>query len=269
MVGIVERLVPDALWELFQRVVPEAPSRPQGGGRRRHGDREVLAAIVFVATSGCTWQQLPTASFGPSGATAHRRFSEWSKARVWAKLHRLVLDEHGARGERDWSRCAIDSVNMRALKKGDLTGPNPVDRGKFGSKIHLITEPAGLPLSVGISGANLHDSQALEPLVRGIPPIRSRRGRRRRRPGKLHADKGYDYAHLRRWLRERGIKHRIARRSVEPSQRLGRHRWVVERTVPWPVGCRRLHRRYERKAGHVLAFTGIACTLICYRRLAK
>ncbi len=118
MAGIVERLVPDELWALFQRVVPEAPSRPQGGGRRRHGDREVLAAIVFVATSGCTWQQLPAASFGPSGVTAHRRFTEWSKARVWAKLHRLVLYELGARGELDWSRCAIDSVNMRALKRG-------------------------------------------------------------------------------------------------------------------------------------------------------
>jgi transposase len=118
VVGIVERLVPDELWELFQRVVPGVPSRPQGGGRRRHGDREVLAAIVFVATSGCTWQQLPKSSFGPSGATAHRRFTEWTKARVWAKLHRLVLDELGARGDLDWSRCAIDSVNMRALKKG-------------------------------------------------------------------------------------------------------------------------------------------------------
>lgn len=103
--GIVERLAPDELWELFQRVAPEAPTRPQGGGRRRHGDREVLAAIVFVATSGCTWQQLPAASFGPSGATAHRRFTEWTKARVWAKLHRLVLDELGSRGNLDWSRC--------------------------------------------------------------------------------------------------------------------------------------------------------------------
>jgi transposase len=84
--GIVERLVLDELWELFQRVVPEAPSRPQGGGRRRHGDREVLAAIVSVATSGCTWQQLPAASFGPPGATTHRRFTEWTKARVRAKL---------------------------------------------------------------------------------------------------------------------------------------------------------------------------------------
>ncbi|MGZ3119765.1 IS5 family transposase [Streptomyces sp. H62] len=264
---MVERLVSEELWALFQRVVPEAPVRPQGGGRRRHGDREVLAAIVFVATSGCTWQQLPSASFGPSGATAHRRFAEWSKARVWAKLHRLVLDELGSCGELDWSRCAIDSVNMRALKRGKLTGPNPVDRGKYGSKIHLITERTGLPLSVGISGANLHDSQALEPLVRGIPSIRSRRGPRRRRPAKLHGDKGYDYDHLRRWLRSRNITPRIARKGIESSQRLGRHRWTVERTVAWLAGCRRLHRRYERKAAHFLAFVGIAATLICYRRL--
>ncbi|KOX12676.1 transposase [Nocardiopsis sp. NRRL B-16309] len=114
---MVERLVPDELWDLFQRVVPEAPTRHQAGGRRRHGDREVLAAIIFVATSGCTWAQLPPV-FGPSGPTAHRRFTEWTRARVWAKLHRLVLDELGSRGKVDWSRCAIDSVNMRALKGG-------------------------------------------------------------------------------------------------------------------------------------------------------
>ncbi|GHA77690.1 hypothetical protein GCM10010305_20930 [Streptomyces termitum] len=99
-------------------------------------------------------------------------------------------------------------------KRGPLTGPNPTDRGKLGSKIHLITDRNGLPLSLGISGANVHDSQGLEPLVRGIPPIRSRRGPRRRRPTKLHADKGYDYDHLRRWLRRRGICHRIARRGA-------------------------------------------------------
>lgn len=107
-------------------------------------------------------------------------------------------------------------------KRGPLTGPNPTDRCKLGSKIHLITDRNGLALSLGISGANMHDSQGMEPLVRGIPPIRSRRGPRRRRPAKLHADEGYD--HLRRWLRERGIRHRIARKGVESSQRLGRHR---------------------------------------------
>nr|WP_192918213.1 IS5 family transposase [Streptomyces spectabilis] len=253
---------------MFQRVVPPALERPQGGGHRRRGDREVLAAIIFVAASGCTWNQLPP-GFGLSGVTAFRRFTEWTEARVWAKLHRLVLDELGARGELDWSRCAIDSVSVRALKGGSLTGPNPTDRGKKGSKIHLIVDRQGLPLSVGISAANLHGSQALIPLVRGIPPIRSRRGPRRRRPGKLHGDKDYDYRYLRRWLASRGIRHRLARKGVESSRRLGRHRWVVERAVPWLSGCRRLHRRYERKPEHFLAFTAIAATLICHRRLTK
>lgn len=151
-------------------------------------------------------------------------------------------------------------------KRGPLTGPNPTDRGKLGSRIHLITDRNGLPLSLGISGANMHDSQGLEPLVRGIPPIRSGRGPRR--PAKLHADKGYDYDRLRRWLRKRGIRHRIARKGVESLQRLGRHRWVVERAASWLAGCRRLHRRYERKAEHFLAFVGIAAALIGYRPLA-
>jgi len=113
----------------------------------------------------------------------------------------------------------------------------------------LITERGGLPVSAGVSAASTHDSQALVPLVQGIPPLRSRRGPRRRWPAKLHAGKGYDYDHRRAWLRKRGITPRIARRGIEPSQRLGRHRWVAERTMSWLNGCRRLHRRYERKAG--------------------
>jgi transposase len=97
---IVERLVPDELWALFQHVVAPAQTRPHGGGRRRAGDREVLAAIVFVATSGCTWRQVPPV-FGTSWQTVYRRFVQWSRARVWAKLSRVVLDELGARGKWD------------------------------------------------------------------------------------------------------------------------------------------------------------------------
>ena len=155
-------------------------------------------------------------------------------------------------------------------ERGELTGPNPVDRGKKGSKIHLIVDRGGLPISVGISAANTNDNLPLEPLVRGIPPIRSRRSPRRRRPAKLHADKAYDFDHLRRWLRQRRITPRIARRGIDSSARLGRYRWVIERTMAWLNGCRRLHRRYERNPDHFLAFlafAAIACTLICYRRL--
>jgi transposase len=62
---------------------------------------------------------------------------------------------------------------------------------------------------------------------------------------------------------------RLARKGIESSRRLGRHRWAVEWTVSWLSGCRRLHRRYERKPEHFLAFTAIAATLICHHRLAN
>lgn len=105
----------------------------------------------------------------------------------------------------DWSRALLDTASVRAKRGGGLTGPNPVDRGKPGSKLHVLSDRTGLPLAVGVSAANTHDSLGLQPLVRAIPAVRSRRGRRRRRPAKLHADKGYDYPQLRAWLRDRRV----------------------------------------------------------------
>jgi transposase len=132
----------------------------------------------------------------------------------------------------------------------------------------VLTDATGLPLAVATSAANTHDSLALIPLVQAIPAIRSRRGPRRRRPGKLHADKGYDYPHLRAWLRRGRITPRIARRGVETSTRLGRHRWVVERSFAWLTGYRRLTIRYERSARLFTAFLTLAATLTCYKKLA-
>ena len=80
-----------------------------------------------------------------------------------------------------------------------------------------------------LSAANVHDSWMLEEALDAVLPIAGPRGRPRRRPKKLHADKGYDYARCRAALRARGIQARIARRGQESSQHLDRHRWVVER----------------------------------------
>lgn len=154
-------------------------------------------------------------------------------------------------------------------ERGAHTGPNPVDRGKSGSKLHLLTDAFGLPLAVAVSGANTHDSNALVPLVSAVPAVTSRRGPRRRKPAKLHADKGYDYEHLRRWLRERGITPRIARKGTESSDRLGRHRWVVERSFAWTGNYRRLTTRWDRKASHFLGFLTLAATLICHKHYTK
>jgi len=133
----------------------------------------------------------------------------------------------------------------------------------------VLSDACGLPLVVGVSGANTHDSQALKPLVRGIPAIRSRFGPRRRRPGRLRADKAYHSADTLAWLRARRIVPRIARPGIESSERLGRHRWKIERTIAWLFGHRRLTVRYERKGDHFTAFLGLAAALTCYKKLTQ
>ncbi|NJP35493.1 IS5 family transposase [Micromonospora thermarum] len=265
----MERWCPDALWELAAPLIPPALVRPQGGDRRRVDDRAVLAAICYLTQAGCLWWKLPEAMFGVTRATAHRRFTEWTKAGLWPAPHLAMLQRLQAAWELDWSRAVIDSIQVRAEKGGDLTGPSPVDRGKPGSKIHAMSERGGLPLVTAVSAANTPDAAMLLPLLDGMPAVSGRRGRPRRRPDKLHADKAYDHRSLRAQIRRRGITLRIARKKVESSQRLGRHRWVIERTMSWLMRYRRLVRRYDRYATHFAAFVSIACALVCYRKLAK
>ncbi|OHV50942.1 IS5 family transposase [Frankia sp. CcI156] len=135
--------------------------------------------------------------------------------------------------------------------------------------MHVLTDAGGLPLVVAVSPANLHDSGAFVPLVASIPAIRSRRGPRRRHPATLRADKAYDQPELRRFLRRRGIAVRIARRGVDSTERLGRHRWKVERTLAWLGGYRRLSPRYERNGYNFLGFLCLAAAITCWKKLPR
>ena len=120
-----------------------------------------------------------------------------------------------------------------------------------------------------LTAANVHDSKVFEELVDAVEPIKlPGRGRPRKRPEKLHADKAYDYLRCREVLRRRGIKSRIARRGKDASERLGRHRWVVERTLAWLARYRRLLVRYERRADlhEALLYLGCALVCLCYAR---
>jgi IS5 family transposase len=118
-----------------------------------------------------------------------------------------------------------------------------------------------------VTAANVNDTVMFQALVADIPPVRTPAGRRRRRPAKVHADKSYDSRANRAYLQRRGIKARIARRGVESSTRLGRHRWRVERALSWLSCFRRLQVRWDRDAGRWFAFVLVACAVVCFNRL--
>ena len=203
-----------------------------------------------------------------SGSTCWQRLRDWEEAGVWEELHRVLLDRLGKADEIDWSRASLDSASVPA--KGRKTGKNPTDRGKPGSKRHLVSDKGGVPLAVVLTAANIHDDSTIfEEAVDATEPIKGPGGGRpRKRPEKLNADKGYDAKKCRKALRKRRIKSRITRKGVESSERLGRYRWVVERTLAW-LGCyRKLTVRYERRADIHEAFLHLGCSLICLNYLS-
>jgi transposase len=132
-----------------------------------------------------------------------------------------------------------------------------------------VVDAQGIPLAEAITAANVNETRMLEAVLDAIPPVRGKRGRPRRRPTKLHADKGYRSRRNQQILRRRGIQSRISRPKVDSSQRLGRHRWVVERTFAWLNQMRRLIVRYERRADIHEAFLRLGCSLICFNYLQR
>jgi transposase len=151
--------------------------------------------------------------------------------------------------------------------QGSETGPSPVDRGRPGSKQHLLVDATGIPLAFSVTGGNRNDITQLIPLLDAVPAVRGRSGRPRRRPDSLIADRGYDHDKYRRLVRQRGIRPVIARRQTEHGSGLGRYRWVVERTFAWLHNFKRLLVRYERRADIHHALLALGCCLVCFRRL--
>jgi transposase len=230
-------------------------------------DREVLSGILYVLHTGIQWEYLPQDLGFGSGMTCWRRLRDWNEAGVWQRLHEVLLAELNAASRLDWSRCVVDSSHVRALKGGSTRGPSPVDRGRAGSKHHLITDGHGTPLAVLLTGGNRNDVTQLLPLLDAIPPVRGRVGRPRRRPDSLFADRGYDHDVNRDQVRARGIVPAIARRGTLHGTGLGVYRRVVERSFARLHGFRRLRIRWERRADIHEAFLKLACCLITHRQL--
>jgi len=228
------------------------------------------------------WEDLSPEMGCGSGMTCWRRLRDWHQAGVWQTLHETLPAKLEAAHQIDWSRASVDSIFIRArgakkggLRAGGLRARRLARRLWTGArqarsaitKRHQVVDRNGLPLATVLSGANVADGKRLLAVVDAIPFVRGKRGRPRHRPEKVHADKAYDDRKLRRGLRRRGIGPRIACRSLDSSQTLGRHRWVAERTFSWQQAARRLRVRDERRDDIYEAFVMIENALICWGRI--
>jgi transposase len=156
-----KELVSDELWEIIEPLLPPEPPKPKGG-RPRLDDRAALSGIVFVLKSGIPWEMLPKEMGCGSGSTCWRRLRDWQEAGVWEELHRVLLDRLGEAERIDWQRASLDSASIPAKRGANKPRANPTDKGKAGSKRHVVSDRGGIPLAVVLTAANVHDSKVLE-----------------------------------------------------------------------------------------------------------
>ncbi|CAM0555329.1 IS5 family transposase ISPye1 [Vreelandella titanicae] len=152
LANMAKKIVPDELWEIVEPLLPPEPSKPDGG-RPRVSNRAALFGILFVLKPDIPWEMLPQEMGCGSGVTCWRRPRDWHEAGVWKKLHQTLLEHLQEAKQLGWDRAYMDSASIKA-KRGSAIGPNPTDRGRPGTKRHLLADQKGTPLADVLSGAN-------------------------------------------------------------------------------------------------------------------
>ena len=261
--------LPDEFYDLVaHHLPPEPPRTGPKGGRPWVGHRVAVRVIWFVLVSGCRWEDVPR-ELGCSGRTAHRRLRAWEELGIWDRLHVDLLGLLKRAGQLAADTVLVDGVIVRAFGGGEGTGPSPVGRRKPGTKYTLPVDRRGVPLAVRAAGANASDHTQILPLVLDFPAVGGKPGRPKELPDELYADRGYDSEATRGLLRWLGIEPHIAKRKTAHGSGLGKVRWVVERTISWLKGLRRMRVRYDRLGVIRDAFTTLAACVVCFRILAN
>ena len=265
--------VPDELWKTVERFLEPQPQRT-GPGRPRADDRAALNGIWYVLWTGCQWKAVHKDWFGVSSSVIHERFQTWRKMGIFATVMREMVMYYQTEREIGWKWQSLDSKSCPAPLGGEETGRNPTDRGKQGSKIHLLVDEKGAPLALHVTGANQHDKWSADDLIVSIVVERPDPEEVEQH---LCADKGYDYEDVHQVVvQERyvcHIKHRRKRNEplveecpIPGELRYPARRWVVERTLGWLCKRRSLKVRWCKKRDNWIALIQLACAHILLDR---
>ncbi len=261
----------ESQWAFIKPLLPP----PAHTSRPRANDRRTIEGILYILLTGSRWQDLPRLYGAPT--TVWRRLKRWGEEGVWERIWRAALSALDRQGQLDWSMCFLDGSFAPAKRGGEKVGVTK--KGK-GTKWMLVVDGTGLPLGFHLDSANKAEVRLAEQTLDTIWVSRPR-GRPRRRPQNLVADRGYDSSAFRAALRRRSIamcippKRRPATwrpkrgRPVVARKDDYRKRYKVERSFAWLGNFRRLLIRWESLFGVYRGFFAVAVLLVCVRRLTR
>ncbi len=231
--------------------------REPGPGHPPAETVRVLATLRRFLREGTPWRSLRATEDKASGSTLRRRIEHWARDGVLAQVHALLVAM--LRGD---PTLILDSCSVRAKRGGDLTGPNPTDRAKRGTKYHVAVAGDGVPVACTATAANVNDTLVFERLFLAAFAVMAR-------IRTVFADKGYDAEANRALCRRFGAEPHIHKRGRPHGSGLGKRRWPVERSNAWLLENKRLALRYDRLGFIVQTLLQTACILLVAGRLVR
>jgi putative transposase len=150
-------LMPDTIWQEVKGFLPPEKNTTTRGGRPGLRHHDCMQAITYRLRTGCQWNAIPQ-TFGSSSAI-HARYQEWVELGIFKQMHKWGLIVYDQKLGIDWEWQSLDASNTKAPLGGEETGPNPTDRGKRGTKRHVLFDGRGVPVALAVSGANRHDQK--------------------------------------------------------------------------------------------------------------
>ena len=233
------------------------PPRSPGPGRPPTATVRVLATLRRFLREGTPWRGLRATGDQASGSTLRRCLARWAETGLLAKVHALLVGM--LRGHPD---LILDSCSVRAKRGCDLTGSNPTDRAKRGTKYHIAVDGHGVPVACAATAANVNDTLVFERLFLAAYAVVAR-------IRTVFADRGYDAERHRDLCRSFGAEPRIHKRGQPCGSGLGKQRWPVERSLAWILENRRLALRYDRLGFIVRSLLQASCIFLVAGRLAR
>jgi transposase len=193
---------------------------------------KVVEALRFFAREAVQWRELRATAGRACGSTLRRRLEDWSTTALLRRVHIVLARMVRAGPEAAPWDVVVDSCSVRAKRGGGLTGPNPTDRGKAGTKYHVVASTGGIPLGIVPSAANVHDTRLFPHLLRLAQVVCAAIGR-------LYADAAYDGAGNRRLCLQDGIQPCIRKIGAPHGSGLGAVRCVVGHDCAWLLANKR------------------------------
>ncbi len=231
--------------------------RRGGRGHPPAATVRVLAALRRFLREGTPWRGLAATGDQASGSTLRRCLARWAETGLLARVHALLVGM--LRGHPD---LILDTCSVRAKRGGDLTGPNPTDRAKRGTKYHVAVDGDGVPVACAVTAANVNDTLVFERLFLAAFGVMAR-------IRTVFADKGHGAQRHRALCRSFGARPRLHKRGRPRGSGLGKRRWPVERSLAWLLENRRLALRYDRLDFIIRLALQSACVFMVARRLVR